>query len=178
MSQVLGNVIFYALLTVLSLTAVPYGTVEPWWRAVFECAIFTLSLLWIVDGMLSGTWFVAQHRLLIPLPALVVFALIQTVLPLRSGSSDPGAGLLPTSFAPYDTKMVAFQLLALAITGGLLLDDNAQQLLRSTNRFPMSQDQRNTLHAGMKYRLGRRSWIGRSEPGRPRSPCARRTCRR
>ena len=120
-SQVLGNVIFYALLTVLSLTAVPYGTVEPWWRAVFECAMFTLSLLWVVDSMFSGTWFVAQHRLLIPLLALVVFAFIQTVLPLRSGSSDPGAGLLPTSLAPYDTKMVAFQLLALVITGGLLL---------------------------------------------------------
>ncbi len=106
-SQIIGTVVFYALLTVLFLTAIPYGAVEPWWRAVFQCAIFTLSLLWVVDATFSGKWLVGQHRLLIPLVALVVFALIQTVLPLRSGSPSHGAGLHPISFAPYDTKMVA-----------------------------------------------------------------------
>src|SRR2546430_9102043 len=85
-SQIIGTVVFYALLTVLFLTAIPYGAVEPWWRAVFQCAIFTLSFLWVVDATFSGKWLVGQHRLLIPLVALVVFALIQTVLPLRSGS--------------------------------------------------------------------------------------------
>jgi O-antigen ligase len=123
LSQLLGNVIFYALLAVLSLTAIPYGTVEPWWQAIFECAIFTLSLLWVIEAMFSGTWLVRQHRLLIPLVALVVFTLIQAMLPLRSASpgSDTGPELRPISFAPYDTKMVAFQLLALVIAGGLLL---------------------------------------------------------
>src|SRR2546426_889174 len=42
--------IFYALLTIIVLTAVPYGTVEPWWKAVFQCAVFALGCLWIVEG--------------------------------------------------------------------------------------------------------------------------------
>ena len=115
--------IFYALLAIVALTAIPYGTFEPWWKAVFQCAIFTLGLLWMVEGTFSGTWFVRQHRLLIPMVALVVFAVIQTTVPVRAGLPDStiGAGSRPISFAPFDTKMAAFQLMALVITAGLLL---------------------------------------------------------
>jgi hypothetical protein len=115
--------IFYALLTIIVLTAVPYGTVEPWWKAVFQCAIFALGCLWMVEGTLSGTWLVRQHRLLIPMVALVVFAFIQTSVPVRAGlSGSPiAAGSSPISFAPHDTKMAAFQLIALVITAALLL---------------------------------------------------------
>jgi outer membrane receptor for Fe3+-dicitrate len=47
----------------------------------------------------------------------------------------------------------------LPITGGLLLEDGAQELLHSTTRFPISQDQRNTLHTSARYRLLKQSWI-------------------
>lgn len=119
----LDPLIFYALLMIIALTAIPYGTVEPWWKAVFQCAIFALGLLWMVEGTLSGTWLVRQHRLLIPMVALVVFIVIQTIVPLRIGlpHSIIGGGSLPISFAPYDTRMAAFQLMALIITAGLLL---------------------------------------------------------
>jgi len=115
--------IFYALLTIIVLTAVPYGTVEPWWKAVFQCAVFALGCLWIVEGTLSGTWLVRQHRLLIPLVALIAFAFIQTSVPVRAGLPGPtiDAGLRPISFAPYDTKMAALQLIALVTTAALLL---------------------------------------------------------
>ena len=115
--------IFYALLTIIVLTAVPYGTVEPWWKAVFQCAVFALGCLWIVEGTLSGTWLVRQHRLLIPLVALIAFAFIQTNVPVRAGLPGPtiDAGLRPISFAPYDTKMAALQLIALVTTAALLL---------------------------------------------------------
>ena len=115
--------IFYALLAIVALTAIPYGTFEPWWKAVFQCAIFALGLLWMVEGTLSGTWLVRQHRLLIPMVALVVFAIIQTTVPMRAGLSGFtfGSGLRPISFAPYDTRMAAFQLMALIVTAGLLL---------------------------------------------------------
>jgi O-antigen ligase len=119
----LDRIIFYALLTIIVLTAVPYGTVEPWWKGVFQCAIFALGCLWMVEGTLSGTWLVRQHRLLIPMVALVVFAFIQTSVPVRAGLSGStiGAGSRPISFAPHDTKMAAFQLIALIITAALLL---------------------------------------------------------
>jgi len=119
----LDRIIFYALLTIIVLTAIPYGTVDPWWKAVFQCAVFALGLLWMVEGTLNGTWLVRQHRLLIPMVALVVFAFIQTTVPLRAGVPGPtiDAGSRPISFAPYDTKMAAFQLTALVITAALLL---------------------------------------------------------
>src|SRR2546423_9675815 len=119
----LDRIIFYALLTIIVVTAVPYGTVEPWWKAVFQCAIFALGCLWMVEGTLSGTWLVRQHRLLIPMVALVVFVFIQTTVPVRAGLSGPtiDSGARPISFAPYDTKMAAFQLIALVITAALLL---------------------------------------------------------
>src|SRR5881296_1897105 len=76
-ARFLDPVIFYTLLIVIALTAIPYGTVEPWWVGTFECAIFALGLLWVIEGLLSGAWLVKQHRLLIPLLAVVIFALIQ-----------------------------------------------------------------------------------------------------
>ena len=44
------------------------------------------------------------------------------------------------------------------IAGGLFLDDNAAQLLLSTDRFPVSQDQRNTVRATVRYQITRRFW--------------------
>ena len=122
-ARVLDPFIFYGLLVVITLTAIPYGTVEPWWRSLFECAVFALGMLSAIEGLLRGSWFVKQHRLLIPLAALVLFALIQATVPLRTASLgfDGNAGLRPISFAPYDTKLFAFQFLALVISAGLLL---------------------------------------------------------
>jgi hypothetical protein len=44
------------------------------------------------------------------------------------------------------------------ISGGLFLDDGSQQLLTSTDRFPVSQDQRNTARAAVRYQLTGRLW--------------------
>lgn len=119
----LDPLIFYGLLTVIVLTSIPYGTIEPWWKAVFQCAIFALGLLWMVDGTLRGNWLVRQHRLLVPLVALVLFVVIQATVPVRAGLPDSpmGVGSRPISFAPYDTKMAALQLMALVTSAGLLL---------------------------------------------------------
>ena len=118
-ARLLDRFIFHSLLVVFVLAAVPYGTVEPWWKALFECAMFALALLWIIEGMLSGKWLVRQHRLLIPLLALVVFTVVQTTLPLRSASVS--GGLQPISFSPYDTQLFVYHLLALIVASGLLL---------------------------------------------------------
>jgi len=47
----------------------------------------------------------------------------------------------------------------LPITGGLFLDDNAVALLKSTEQFPVTQDQRNTLRARFRYQLLPRLWF-------------------
>jgi len=47
----------------------------------------------------------------------------------------------------------------LPITGGLLLGDDAATSLSLTDRFPVSQDQRNTLRSRVAYQLSDRAWI-------------------
>jgi hypothetical protein len=48
----------------------------------------------------------------------------------------------------------------LPLTGGLFLDEDAAELLSSRTRFPISQDQRNTVQARMRLHLHRKVWTG------------------
>jgi O-antigen ligase len=109
-ARLLDRVIFYSLLVVIALTAIPYGTVEPWWKSFFECLVLLLTMLWIIEGMLSGAWRVGGLWLLAPLAALIVFAFIQTL---------PQLG--PISASAYDTRLFAFKLIGITLTGALLL---------------------------------------------------------
>lgn len=47
----------------------------------------------------------------------------------------------------------------LPITGGLLLGEEAATALTSTERFPISQDQRHTLRGRVTYQPSRKAWI-------------------
>ena len=47
----------------------------------------------------------------------------------------------------------------LPISGGLLLGDEAQGALNSTDRFPISQDQRHTLSTHFRYQVAPRLWV-------------------
>lgn len=109
-SLLLSRVVFASLLALIPLTAVPYGAVEPWWVAVFELAVFGLAALWAVEGALSGRWFARECLLLLPLLALLVYALAQT-LPLWGGQA--------ISYDPYGTRLVALKLLALLVPAAL-----------------------------------------------------------
>jgi O-antigen ligase len=111
-ARVLSSVIFYALLALLPLSAVPYGSVEPWWTAFFGAAVFALGALWAVEGALAGSWTSRAHVLTLPAVALAAFALLQS-LPL------PGFGIV--SFDPYESRIFALRLLAVALYAALLL---------------------------------------------------------
>src|SRR5712692_4961282 len=89
-ARLLGNAIFYTLLTLIALVAVPYGTVEPWWQALFECVVFVLAALSLIELFLSGSWNFSSHRILLPLVALALFGLLQTV---SLGGSSLRAGV-------------------------------------------------------------------------------------
>jgi TonB dependent receptor len=47
----------------------------------------------------------------------------------------------------------------LPISGGLFLQDNAAELLHGTDQFPVSQDQRNTGRARVRYQVLSRLWV-------------------
>ena len=133
-SRILGWVIFYALLALITFVAIPYGTIEPWWTALFECIVFALGALWVIEGLFSGSWLRREHRLLVPLLALVVFAFVQT-MPLWKGSIGTGienAGWQAISADPYGTRLVVLKLLAYILALGLLLRyTNNQRRLRA-----------------------------------------------
>jgi O-antigen ligase len=123
---ILEGTIFYTLLALIVLLATPYGIVNPWRgviETVFECVVFALGVLWMIEGMLTGAWLSRRHLLLLPLIVLIVFAYAQTV---SMGSASVPAGIsVPIwqtiSFDPYETRLMVLKLLAYALTLGLLL---------------------------------------------------------
>jgi len=117
---VLRASIFYGVLVIIGFTAIPYGTVHPQWQAVFECGVFALTGLWLIESYLSGTLRLSGGLLLAPLVALLAFAHIQTLVTwpdLVGGISLRHA----VSADIYETRLFATKLLALILTLGLLM---------------------------------------------------------
>jgi O-antigen ligase len=122
LSRILDRGVFIALLSLVPLTFVPYGTVEPWWEALFECAVFALCGLWLIRCLLTRKWRVEGLGLLLPLLVLAFYAYAQTI-PAEPSSSIAG---LPRNGAtisadPYETKRFCLWLLAVVMGGWLLL---------------------------------------------------------
>ncbi len=120
-ARFLGKAIFVSLLVLIVFTAIPYGTVETWWKAVFVSLVFAICILWIVEGLLSGSWATGSRPILIPLFALAAFAFVQT-LPLGTGAipgiSYPAWNAI--SADPFSTRFFLLQLLGLTFAAALL----------------------------------------------------------
>jgi O-antigen ligase len=120
LSRRLGQVIYYAALSLVVLAAIPYGTVEAWSIALFEIAVFVLAALWMAEGALGGgRWLRREHAVLIaPLALVSLYAYLQSLLP---------AGVTPTNLSeaisadPYETRLFALQFFAFTVFGALLL---------------------------------------------------------
>jgi O-antigen ligase len=120
----LGNAIFYALLILIALVALPYGTVEPWWQALFESAVFGLAALWLIEGFLSGSYDFPAYRILLPLVALALFGLLQMV-PFGGETTLPLTSVVRVWHAlsadPHGTRQWVSEMLALILVGAMLL---------------------------------------------------------
>jgi len=121
-ARALDRIIFLSLLLTIGLTAIPYGTVQPWLIALFECIVFVLGILGIVERLMSESWSFRNLSIATPLVLLVLLILFQTV-PLFPGTKSPGLPslTLPVSADPYNSRLVAVRLFALIVAGGLLL---------------------------------------------------------
>lgn len=111
----LKKLIFITLLALLVIAAIPYGTVEPWWKAAFVCAIFSICIVAIID---SGSLKFANGSILLPMLALSALAFVQTL----SFGSQQVAGLTirnTISADAFQTRFFVLQMLAL--TGWLAL---------------------------------------------------------
>lgn len=123
----LERLVFYGLLVVIALSAIPYGTVEPWWIALFECVIFALGAIWFLNGLAKSDWRWPATPLLWPLVALFIFIFIQTIdFGGSRGTADIEGALRGTISAdPYETRLVILKLLALILTFVLLVRHTA-----------------------------------------------------
>lgn len=118
LAQVLGILVFAGLLGLLVITAIPYGTAEAWWKAFFICAAFSLGILWLIEGYLSGVWITAGWSVVMPVAVMILFCFLQTV-PL--GRTQVGGLTMPSwrtlSADPFETRFFALQLSALVMCG-------------------------------------------------------------
>jgi O-antigen ligase len=119
-ARVLEAVIFCALLSLIPLTAVPYGTVDEWWMSAFHCIVFVLTALWTVEGLLGGRWFVREHRLLAPLVPLLGFVFLQSATLGRTEVAGVEVYRALSADA-FETRLVAFRFLALLLGAAMLL---------------------------------------------------------
>jgi O-antigen ligase len=122
-AKVLGTIVFASLLVLIILTAIPYGTAEAWWKAFFVCAVSVLTIIWLIEGLLSETEFVTGWSLVIPIAALALLSFFQTLSIGHSGAlpgAITGAPWTAISVDPYQTRFFMAQLLALMLAGVFL----------------------------------------------------------
>jgi O-antigen ligase len=118
--RTLSWTVFATLLTIIVLLPIPYGAVQAWWISLFEVVVFTITILWIIEGLLSGKGIVKEHEVLLPLLLIVLFALTQTV-PLSS-SMVGGVSITRTISAdPFETRQFTVKLLAHTLVLAMLI---------------------------------------------------------
>lgn len=114
----LDRTIFYGLIAVIALTAIPYGTVDPWSKGLFQCAVFFLAFLWIVHGCIDGSWRIGNTRLIAPMVVLVIFAVVQSLAWWQVDWSGEKVWFALSS-DPFESWVFAFRMAALVIVTGL-----------------------------------------------------------
>lgn len=122
-AKIISAGVFVCLLLVLVFTLIPYGTVDPWWEAVFECSVFAITALWILEVVLRGSWEVRSLFILVPLLLITAYAFAQTI-ELPQGWLAQGSGPIvqrTLTIDPYQTHLTARKLLTLTLFLGLLL---------------------------------------------------------
>ena len=123
LTRILDLTVFSGLLGLAVLTVVSYGSVDPWWEAVFECAVFALTAVWIVEALLRGSWEIKRLFVLLPMLVITVYIFLQsTQLPWTTASGPNGSLVQRTlTIDRYQTHLTAIKTLALTLFAALLL---------------------------------------------------------
>jgi O-antigen ligase len=96
------------------LTPIPYGTVEPWWKAAFVCAVFAICIPAVIENTT-----IAGKPIVLPMLALSALAFLQTLsLGTRTEANLPVWNAI--SADPYQTRFFVLQMLALTAFLALL----------------------------------------------------------
>src|SRR5215813_4796814 len=120
LANIFDKVILVSLLAVGVISIIPYGTVDPWWDALFEVMVFGLAALWIVEGLLAGKWQIKGVAILLPMVVITVYIYVQT-LPIPSGLIKVSGSANSLTIDRYQTQLTALKTLALTLFTALLL---------------------------------------------------------
>jgi len=107
------------LVGLIALAPIPYGTVEPWWKAAFVCAVFAICILALLESLKNPIRKIEGASILLPMLALSLLAFLQT-LSLGSRTEANLTVWNTISADPYQTRFFALQMLALTTFLALL----------------------------------------------------------
>lgn len=117
-SDIVDQVLFVSLLAIIPIVVIPYGTVDAWWEAIFECLVFFLTAIWILKATFASGWQLRKLSLVFPLIVLTAYAFLQAIQwPSTSGTAAPRM----LSVDHYQTYLTARKLLALTLFLAALL---------------------------------------------------------
>jgi len=115
----LNKLIFVALVILIVVTPIPYGTVEPWWKAAFVCAVFAICILALIEKLVTADTIIHGKSILFPMLALSALAFLQT-LSLGTRTEANLTVWNAISADPYQTRFFALQMFALTTFLALL----------------------------------------------------------
>ncbi|HKU73190.1 MAG TPA: O-antigen ligase family protein [Pyrinomonadaceae bacterium] len=115
----LSKLIFVALVGLIVVAPIPYGTVEPWWKAAFICAVFVICIIALIESLKNRIERIEGASILLPMLALSLLAFLQT-LSLGSHTEANLSVWNTISADPYQTRFFALQVLALTAFLALL----------------------------------------------------------
>jgi O-antigen ligase len=128
-ARLIGAGVFYSLLIVIALAAIPYGSAEPWWQAFSDCAIFLIATAALIGKLLDRRTrnATSSTSVIYPLLAFLAFALIQTIS--WSGRATAAAITFPRTLSAdvFQTRLFFLHLSALILAGWLLVRNATTQ---------------------------------------------------
>jgi tetratricopeptide (TPR) repeat protein/O-antigen ligase len=128
LADLLSKAVFAALLGLLVVAAIAYGGSDPLWKALLSCAIFAVGFFAALEMVLSNPTVLSNktefpgYRTLLPVLALALFALLQTIsfFPLNQTAFGIGHPFWNAISAdPYETRIFALELSALIVLTAL-----------------------------------------------------------
>src|SRR5436853_37434 len=130
-AKAIGAISFYSLLALIALVAIPYGGSEPWWKALFQCTVFALAGLFVIEGLLWNKQAAPYYSLLLPAFALITFAFLQTVPWSHHSTAGIDNVAQTISADASQTRLFISQFGALVLAGLLLVGHtNSRKRLR------------------------------------------------
>ena len=107
------------LVGLMLIIPIPYGTIEPWWKAAFVCAVFAICIVALIETLKNRIERIQGASILLPMLALSLLAFLQT-LSLGSRTEANLSVWNTISADPYQTRFFALQMLALTTFLALL----------------------------------------------------------